>query len=472
MKQKITTDLAGNMEYFHEKLGIRKSFDIICRTTVVADRQACFYFIDGFIKDDIMEKLMEFFYSVTPEDLPEDSSGLSRDAMPYVEVELLSDRSEIETNILSGVLCLFIDGYDKCFAIDCRTYPMRSVAEPEKDKVLRGSKDGFVETVVFNTALIRRRIRNPSLVMEMQQAGSSSRTDIVLCYMDDRVDRKFLEDIRSRIRNLKVDALTMNQESLVECLYRRKWYNPFPKVKYSERPDAAAANVLEGKIAVLVDNSPAAVILPVSIFDITEEADDFYFPPVTGTYLRLTRLFIGVLTLVLTPLWILLMQNPQWIPPAFDFIKIEGDVNIPLVYQLLILEIGIDGLKLAAINTPNMLTTPLSVIAALVLGEFAVNSGWFNSETMLYMAFVAIANYTQSSYELGYALKFMRILLLILTAAFDWYGFLAGILITLLSIGTNRTISGKSYLYPLIPFNGKQLARRIFRKRISFRDGA
>ena len=136
MKQKITTDLAGNMEYFHEKLGIRKSFDIICRTTVVADRQACFYFIDGFIKDDIMEKLMEFFYSVTPEDLPEDSSGLSRDAMPYVEVELLSDRSEIETNILSGVLCLLIDGYDKCFAIDCRTYPMRSVAEPEKDKVL------------------------------------------------------------------------------------------------------------------------------------------------------------------------------------------------------------------------------------------------------------------------------------------------------------------------------------------------
>lgn len=466
MEQKIMTCLADNMAYFQEKLNIQKSFDIICRMTMVADHKACFYFIDGFVKDELMEKLIEFFYSITPEDLPEDSAGLSRDAMPYVEVELLDGREEIEANILSGVLCLFIDGYDKCFAIDCRTYPMRSVAEPEKDKVLRGSKDGFVETVVFNTALIRRRIRDPHLVMEMQQAGSCSKTDIVLCYMEDRVDRAFLEEIRNRIQNLQVEALTMNQESLVECLYRRKWFNPFPKVKYTERPDATAASVLEGKIAILVDNSPAAIILPVSIFDIVEEADDFYFPPITGTYLRLNRLFIAILTLLLTPGWILLMQNPEWIPPAFDFIKVEGDIHIPLLFQLLILELGIDGLKLAAINTPNMLTTPLSVIAAIVLGEFAVKSGWFNSETMLYMAFVAVANYTQASYELGYALKFMRIILLVLTAAFNLYGFAAGILLTLLAISCNRTISGKSYLYPLIPFNGKQLARRIFRKRI------
>ncbi len=466
MEQKIMTCLADNMAYFQEKLNIQKSFDIICRMTMVADHKACFYFIDGFVKDELMEKLIEFFYSITPEDLPEDSAGLSRDAMPYVEVELLDGREEIEANILSGVLCLFIDGYDKCFAIDCRTYPMRSVAEPEKDKVLRGSKDGFVETVVFNTALIRRRIRDPHLVMEMQQAGSCSKTDIVLCYMEDRVDQAFLEEIRNRIQNLQVEALTMNQESLVECLYRRKWFNPFPKVKYTERPDATAASVLEGKIAILVDNSPAAIILPVSIFDIVEEADDFYFPPITGTYLRLNRLFIAILTLLLTPGWILLMQNPEWIPPAFDFIKVEGDIHIPLLFQLLILELGIDGLKLAAINTPNMLTTPLSVIAAIVMGEFAVKSGWFNSETMLYMAFVAVANYTQASYELGYALKFMRIILLVLTAAFNLYGFAAGILLTLLAISCNRTISGKSYLYPLIPFNGKQLARRIFRKRI------
>lgn len=468
MDRTISTDLEENRRYLQEKLRTDKNFDIISRTTMVADRQACYYFIDGFVKDDIMEKLLEFFYSVTPEDLPDDSTQLSRDAMPYVEVELLEEREEIVTSILSGVMCFFIDGYSKCFAIDCRTYPMRSVEEPDKDKVLRGPRDGFVETIVFNTALIRRRIRSPKLSMEMVNIGKTSHTDVVLCYMEDRVDREFLETVKTRLQEIRTDALTMNQESLAECLYPRKWYNPFPKFKYTERPDTAAAEVLDGKIVLLTDNSPAVMILPVSVFDIMEEADDFYFPPVTGTYLRLTRMMIAVLTLLLTPTWLLFLQNPQWIPERFSFIAVRDAVNVPVFVQLLILEFAIDGLKLAAINTPGMLTTPLSVIAGLVVGEFAVQSGWFNSESMLYMAFVAIANYTQASYELGYALKFMRILLLILTAAFQLYGYVIGLVVVFLMMLMNKTVSGKSYLYPLIPFDGKQLARRIFRSRIRF----
>ena len=465
---KITEDLLENRRYFQEKLRVDKNFDIISRITTIGERPACYYFMDGFVKDEIMEKLLEFFYSVTPEDLPENSEELSRDAMPYVEVELLDDKEEIVASILSGVVCVFIDGYSRCFAIDCRTYPMRSVAEPDKDKVLRGPRDGFVETVVFNTALIRRRIRSPQLSMEMHNIGKTSRTDVVLCYMEDRVNQEFLKKIKERLGEIQTDALSMNQESLAECLYPRKWYNPFPKFKYTERPDTAAAELLDGKVVLVTDNSPAVLILPVSVFDIMEEADDFYFPPVTGTYLRMTRLLIALLTLLLTPTWLLFMQNPQWIPESFSFIRINDVQNIPIFAQLLILEFAIDGLKLAAINTPGMLTTPLSVIAGLVVGEFAVQSGWFNAETMLYMAFVAIANYTQASYELGYALKFMRVLLLVFTAAFQLYGYLAGIVIIFLLLLTNKTVSGESYLYPLIPFDGKQLARRILRKRIRF----
>ena len=333
-----------------------------------------------------------------------------------MEVEILNSFEELTTQLLSGVACLLIDGIPCCVAVDCRTYPMRSVEEPEKDKVLRGSRDGFVETLVFNTALIRRRIRTPKLSMEILTTGKLSKTDIVLCYLDDRVDRELLSLVKNRIQQLKVEALTMNQESLAECLFRGRWFNPFPKFKYTERPDAAAAGILEGKLVILVDNSPSAMILPASVFDIMEEADDFYFPPVTGTYLRLTRFFIGLMTIFLTPVWLLLMQNPEWIPKGFQFIRVSEEINIPIFFQLLILELAIDGLKLAAINTPSNLTTPLSVIAAIVVGEFAVKSGWFNSETMLYMAFVAMANYMQADYELGYALKFMRLLLLVLTA--------------------------------------------------------
>lgn len=462
----MTTSLEESMRYLAERLKPDTNFDIVYRVIHVGGKQACIYFIDGFCKDELMMKILQYFIDLKPENMPESAYEMAKCATPYVEVDLKDKWSDIFYNILSGVFALFIDGYDRCVLIDSRTYPARGVSEPEKDKTLRGSKDGFVETVVFNTALIRRRIRSTELRMEMMNAGKSSRTDIVLCYMDNRVDHQFLDKIKKRISEIKVDALTMNQESLAECLYQRNWFNPFPKFKFTERPDTASAQILEGDVIILVDNSPSAMIVPTSIFDIVEEADDYYFPPITGTYLRLSRFLIGIMTYLITPTFLLLMQHQEWIPDSFRFILLKEESNIPLVAQFLLLELAIDGLKLAAINTPNMLSTPLSVMAALVLGEFSVKSGWFNAEVMLYMAFVAIANYTQSSYELGYALKFMRILNLILTSIFGVYGYVAAILILIFSIVCNKTLSGQSYIYPILPLNLKQLAKRFLRLRL------
>ena len=465
-KDAMTASLKENMDFLNRKLDIDKNFDLLYRVIQIGGREACMYFVDGFCKDELMQKMLQRFMDIKPEELPENAHEMSKKCVPYVEVDLQSDFSQIIYFIMSGVFALFIDGYDQCILIDSRTYPARSVSEPEKDKALRGSKDGFVETIVFNTALIRRRIRSTNLRMEMFHAGNSSQTDIVLCYMENRVDQKFLEQIRKRIQNIKVDALTMNQESLAECLYQKKWYNPFPKFKFTERPDTASAQILEGDVVILVDNSPSAMITPTSVFDVIEEADDYYFPPITGTYLRLTRFLIAILTYLLTPTFLLLTQHLEWIPAGFTFIEVKDTVNIPLIWQFLLLELAIDGLRLAAVNTPNMLSTPLSVMAALVLGEFSVNSGWFNSEVMLYMAFVAIANYTQASYELGYAIKFMRILALILTALFDIWGYIAALLVMVIAMASNKTISGKSYIYPLFPLNLKRLARRFIRYRL------
>ena len=465
-KDAMTASLKENMDFLNRKLDIDKNFDLVYRVIQIGGREACMYFVDGFCKDELMQKMLQHFMEIKPEELPENAHEMSKKCVPYVEVDLQSDFSQIIYFIMSGVFALFIDGYDQCILIDSRTYPARSVSEPEKDKALRGSKDGFVETIVFNTALIRRRIRSTNLRMEMFHAGNSYQTDIVLCYMENRVDQKFLEQIRKRIQNIKVDALTMNQESLAECLYQKKWYNPFPKFKFTERPDTASAQILEGDVVILVDNSPSAMITPTSVFDVIEEADDYYFPPITGTYLRLTRFLIAILTYLLTPTFLLLTQHLEWIPAGFTFIEVKDTVNIPLIWQFLLLELAIDGLRLAAVNTPNMLSTPLSVMAALVLGEFSVNSGWFNSEVMLYMAFVAIANYTQASYELGYAIKFMRILALILTALFDIWGYIAALLVMVIALVSNKTISGKSYIYPLLPLNLKRLSRRFIRYRL------
>ncbi len=463
---KISGNLQQNMQYLNQTLAVDKNFDLVHRMIHVGDKDACMYFVDGFCKDTIMQKILEYFMDMTADKLPTDKHDMTKFDVPYVEVEIADEWENIITSLLSGMFLLLIDSYTKAVIIDARSYPARDVSEPEKDKTLRGSKDGFVETLIFNTALIRRRIRSTDLRMEMMSAGDSSKTDIVLCYMDRRVDKKFLEEVRQKIQNIHVDALTMNQESLAECIYQRRWYNPFPKFKYSERPDVAAAEVLEGNIVILVDNSPSAMIMPTTIFDVVEEADDYYFPPITGTYLRITRFIISLMTYLVTPTYLLLAANPSWVPAGFEFILLKEAPNVPLIWQFLILELAIDGLRLAAVNTPNMLSTPLSVMAALVLGEFSVNSGWFSSEVMLYMAFVAIANYTQANYELGYALKFLRILNLILTQLFGLWGYMGGIVLSLVLIVSNRTVSRASYIAPLIPFNWQKLKNRLIRRRL------
>ncbi len=463
---KMTSSLKQDMAYLNGRLAVDVSFDLLYRVMEIGGKDSCMYFIDGFCKDETMQKMLQYFIGITKDNMPKDAHEMSKRCIPYVEVDLKDKWDDIIKDLLSGVFVLLVDGYSQAILIDARTYPARSVSEPDKDKVLRGSKDGFVETIVFNTALIRRRIRSTDLRMEMMNAGTNSQTDIAICYMDSRVEKNFLDRIKKRIESLKVDALTMNHESLAECLYERKWYNPFPKFKYTERPDTAAAQVLEGNIIILVDNSPSAMIIPTSIFDIVENADDYYFPPITGTYLRLARFIIAILTYILTPTFLLLMNNRAYVPEKFSFIILKEAENIPIIWQFLILELAIDGLRLAAVNTPNMLSTPLSVMAALVLGEFSVKSGWFNAEVMLYMAFVAIANYTQPNYELGYALKFMRVITLILTAIFGFWGYIGGILINILLIVFNKTVSNKSYIYPLIPFNPRKLLRLVFRLRL------
>ena len=442
----VTASVKENVAYMNQILPVKDSFDLVQRDLVIGEREASFFFIDGFMKDEVMLKIMDSFLSVAKEDMPGSATGFARQCLPYVEVDIISDFDQVLRNLLSGTTCLFIDGYEACLVIDCRTYPARSVGEPEKDKSLRGSRDGFVETIVFNTALIRRRIRDPHLVMQMMEIGDSSRTDVALCYMSDRADEALLKNVEKRLQSIHTGDLRMNQQSLAEELFKRKWFNPFPKFKFTERPDTAAACLLEGKVVILVDNSPSAMILPTSILDIIEEANDYYFPTLTQIYLKFSRGLITFLTVFLTPVFLLFMQNLNWLPEVFRFVAIRDTVNIPLVFQLLMLELAIDGLRLAALNTPSMLSTPLSVIAGIVMGEFSVQSGWFNSEVMLYMAFVAVANYTQPNFELGYALKFMRLLLLILTALFNWVGFAAGCVIVICSICFNKTLSGRSYL--------------------------
>ncbi len=463
--KELSVNYEENVASMSKLLRTSESFDLIRRTLRVGNDEMTFFYIDGFVKDDTMLRIFQCFLMM--KELPKGESAARTFAeryVPYVEVDVTSSAESAVTAVLSGAVLSLGSTFGKnAVLIDARTYPARMTEEPDSDRVMQGAHDGFVETLIFNTALIRRRIRDPRLTMHYVNMGGSSRTDVVVCYMDGVANADEVNAIKRRLADVAPQSLTMGMQSLAETLIRRRWYNPFPKVRTLERPDAAAAELIEGRILVLCDTSPQVMVLPTSIFDFMQETEDYYFPPITGCYMRVVRHFVFCLSLYLTPLYYLLYLYRAALPTSFGFLFPDGG-NIPLIAQLFLVEFAIDGLKLASMNTPSMLTNSLSVIGGLILGDFAVTIGWLSPQVIFYMAIVAIAGFSQQSYQLGYAFKFLRMLLLLLTALFGIYGFVGGLLLALVLLISNKTISGKrGYLYPLLPFHGKALLRLFFR---------
>lgn len=443
------------------------SFDMLRKTMEVAGSKIVMYYIDGFCKAESLQKLLTYVISVKSmgQNQPGDARKFADQHMPAAEVDVTDSLDALVLAVMSGCTAFLCDAFDaNALVIDLRTYPARETQEPENDKVMLGSRDGFVETMIFNTALIRRRIRSTDLTIRYLNAGTSTRTDMALCYMESRADLKYVEELCQKLQSLDTDSLVLGHQSIIESLLKTRWYNPFPKIRATERPDTAAATILEGGIILICDNSPEAMIFPTTLFDFLQETDDYYFPPLTGTYLRLLRHVIFWMTMILTPLWYLLISNAEVLPEGLQFLVPKDPGELPILFQLFLTEFALDGLKLASLNTPNVLSNSLSVVGGLLLGDFAVTVGWLSPDVILYMSFVAIANFTQSNYELGYAFKYLRIILLILTALFGVWGFVAGIVLAIFLAATNRTIDGRHrYLYPLIPWNGKALARLVFR---------
>ena len=458
-------DLAAAMD---EKLCPDLSFDVIKRKLVIGGRAAAIYFIDGFIKDEVFEKILEFLFRITPDQLKniDTAKEFSERFMPYVEVDDISDADAACTAVLSGGTVLIVDSVADFLVVDTRTYPVRSVSEPEKDKTMRGAKDGFVETLIFNTAMIRRRVRDAQLRMEYYQIGESSKVDVAICFLDGKCNKKSLEILRKRLKSVNLKGISMTQQALAEVICPTFFLNPFPKIKYTERPDYASACILEGRVILLIDNSPTVMIFPTSFADFTKEANDYYFPPLTASYIRATRQLISVITVLLTPVFLLLINNPAYIPQWLSFIKLDQTPVIPIFIQFLILEFVIDGLRIASLNTPDTLSSSMSIIGGLLLSEFAISAGWFEAECILYMAFVAIAGFSQPSFEMGYAQKYIRIMLLVAVQLLGIWGLAGGLIITIVAMIFTKTLTGRNYLYPIVPFNLKDFIKLFVRPRI------
>ncbi len=465
LDKKLVKDLKRNVEILEKELGVGVSFDVINREFLVAGKRVALFFVDGFAKDDVMLLIIRELFTVKREEIAINSiKKLIDTKIPYIEVDEQDNYEDCISSILSGALILIIDGESVAIEIDAREYPARGPEEPDVERVTRGSRDGFVETMVFNTALIRRRIRDQRLRVEHLTVGKRSKTDIALCYIQDIVNPDLVESIRKNIDSIKVDGLPMAEKSLEEFI-TKSGFNPFPKVRFTERPDVAAIHLLEGHIVLVCDTSPSVIIAPATMFHHLQHAEEYRQSPLVGTYIRWIRTIAVLFSIFITPLWLAIAYQPEILPEGLRFLGAEEVGNVPLWLQFIIAEVGLDIIRMATVHTPSPLATALGIIAAFMIGDIAIQVGLFTPEVILYLAVAALGTFATPSLEIGHTFRLYRLFLLVLAAMFQFYGLIAGTILFLLMAGTTKSF-GVPYLWPLFPLNFAALWAIIIRKPV------
>jgi len=295
----------------------------------------------------------------------------------------------------------------------------------------------------------------------MLRVGRRSKTDICVSYLNDVADDSYIKMIKEKIQDIDIDNLVMADKALTELFVEYSW-NPFPVVRYTERPDVAGHHILSGYIILIVDTSPSVIILPTTFFDHLEHAEEYRQTPTVGTFTRWVRILAVFAALFLLPLWLLFVLDPSLLPKAISFIGPKEQGNVSITIQIILAVVGVEFLRMAAVHTPTPLATALGLIAAVLIGDIAIDVGLFSPEVILYVAISTVGSYVTPSYELSVANKIVSLFLILMTVFFGVNGFVIGFTIVIL-FWVNLKALDTPYFWPLIPFNLPALMRFILR---------
>jgi len=460
--KKVSSQLRENDRYLEENLGINISYDIDFRELVIKDHTLHLYYLNGMCDSIIIQDIIIALLALNNQRLGrENITVVIENQLAHFQVEKKVNFDEIVDQLLSGLLVIFIDGQEFVYIIDTREYPGRSPEEPDTERVIRGARDGFTENIIENTTLLRRRIRDERLRNEIVQVGERSKTDLCISYIQDIADDNLIHVIKDKIGEINIDGIPMADKTVEEFIVKQKW-NAFPLVRYTERPDTAAKHLLEGRILLFVDTSPSIIVVPTTYFDHLDHAEEYRQSPAVGSFIRLVRLFAVLASIYLLPLWMLFVLEPGLLPESLSFIGPKEVGNVPIVFQIIMADIGVEFLRMAAVHTPTPLATAMGLIAAILIGEIAVDVGLFTPEVILYVSISTIGSYVTPSYELSVANKLLKLFLLILTALFSQLGFMIGLVLTVLYLVNIKALN-TPYLYPFMPFNAKALTNFLLR---------
>lgn len=441
------------------------NFDLGTRDLLILDRQCRIYYTnsltDGMIVTLLITELLRLVHEMTQDN---HTFEHIKQHLVHYQVEEGQTLNIIVDKMLTGRVALLIDGEDKALIIDLRHYPGRAPQEPDVEKVVRGAKDGFTENIIESSGLIRRRLRDPRLRCELIQIGERSKTDVCLCYLKDVANPGLLKTLRKELGSIKVDGIPMADNALEEFILQQGW-NPYPLVRFTGRPDVAASHLLEGHVILITDTSPSIMILPTTLFHHLQHVEEYRQVTASGGMLRWTRFLAVFASVFLVPLWLLLVQQ-HLLPTGLGFIGPNNhNYHLPLLIQVLIAEAGIETLRLAAIHTPTSLSTALGLIAAVLIGQIAIQVGVFIPEVILYTSVSAIGGFATPSYELQLANKLTRLFLILAAGLFHVPGFMIAVTFVIIYL-SHVTNLNTPYLWPFIPFNPTGLYNILIRRAL------
>jgi stage V sporulation protein AF len=464
-KKSIPESLDEIEQFMKNRVGLGKSFDLGVRKLKILRKEIHFYYVNGLCDTQFIIQLLEELVGINDhEKLSTNLFSIVENRLIHQSVSRIKTLDELVDQVLSGLIVIVIDGETNALVVDVRSYPGRQPQEPDTEKVVRGARDGYTENIIVNTALTRRRIRDERLRFEIIKVGERSKTDIALCYIQDVADPDLVEILKKELNAIETDGLTMGDKTVEEFLFKQG-YNPFPLVRYSERPDVVSAHILEGHVVIFVDTSPSVMITPTTFFHHVQHAEEYRQSPAVGTFVRWIR-FIGIFSSIFfLPLWFLFVLEPDLLPEPLAFIGPNEETNIPIIVQLFLADIGIEFLRMAAVHTPTSLSTAMGLIAAVLIGQIAIDVGLFVPEVILYVAVAGIGSFMTPSYELGIANKISRLILLALVAVFHVPGYVVGVTLFILLLASIRSMN-IPYFWPFLPFSPVAFLKILIRQSV------
>ncbi|MEK4874388.1 MULTISPECIES: spore germination protein [Bacillus] len=464
-KTTIPKDLSHLEEMMKERVGLGTSFDLGVRKLKIIRKNVHLYYVNGLCDTSFITGILMFLTRLN--DTERNTirvKEIVENRIVNQSVQKVKTIDEMVDQVLSGLVAILVEGEEEAFIVDVRHYPGRQPEEPDTEKVVRGSRDGYVENIIMNTALTRRRIRDERLRFELLKIGERSKTDVAIGYIKDVANPDLVNVIRQELENINIDGLPM-ADKIVEEFLLKQGYTPYPLVRYTERADIASAHLLEGHVMIIVDTSPSVILTPATFFHHVQHAEEYREAAAVGTFVRWTR-FIGIfISIFLLPLWYLCVKDPSLLPDQIDYIGPHKKSHIPVVVQIFLADMGIELFRIAAIHTPTPLSTAMGLIAAVMIGEIAVEVGLFVPEVILYVSVAAIGTFTTPSYELSIANTLARMFLLIMVVLFKVPGFVIGSTVFLIYLASIRSLN-TPYLWPFIPFNPKALLNVLVRRPV------